>query len=137
MIGTEDQDAFIREHLFAVVTTLRKNGSPANSGVFVVVDDDDITFSTTEDRLKTRTIEKDARVAVTFADSLEPYGYVTAEGTASIQRDNIVPTHVALNQRMRDDPDWQPPENFDQLLKEQGRLVVRIKPQRVSGVLKL
>ncbi|PZC49563.1 MAG: General stress protein 26 [Chloroflexi bacterium] len=137
MIGTTEQDEFIRDHLFAVVTTLRKNGSPSSSGVFVVIDGDDITFSTTEDRLKTRTIENDARVAVTLSDAGDPFGYVTVEGSGSIQRDNIIPTHVELNRAMRGDASWEPPGNFDQLLKDQGRLVVRIKPERVFGVLKM
>lgn len=135
MIGTEEQDAFIREHRFAVVTTLRKDGSPSNSAVFVAIDGDDITFSTTEDRLKTRTIENDPRVAVTLADGAPPFRYLTIEGSGSIQRDNIVPAHVELNRSMRGDPNWEAPENFEEMLKQQGRLVVRVKPERVSGIL--
>lgn len=135
MIGTKEQDAFIREHRFAIVTTLRKDGSPSNSAVFVVVDGDDVTFSTTEDRLKTRTIEKDPRVAVTLADGAEPFRFLTVEGSGSIQRDNIVPTHIGLNRLMRGDPTWEPPENFEEMLKQQGRLIVRVKPERVSGIL--
>ena len=135
MIGTEEQDAFIREHRFAVVTTLRKDGSPSNSAVFVAVDGDDVTFSTTEDRLKTRTIENDSRVAVTLADGAEPFRYLTIEGSGSIQRDNIVPGHVQLNRAMRGDPNWEAPENFEEMLKQQGRVIVRVKPERISGIL--
>ena len=135
VIGTEEQDAFIREHSFAIVTTLRKDGSPTNSAVFVMLDGDDITFSTTEDRLKTRTIENDSRVAVTLADGAEPYRYLTVEGSGSIQRDNIVPAHIELNRMMRGDATWEPPENFEEMLKKQGRLIVRVKSQRVSGIL--
>lgn len=135
MIGTEEQDTFIREHRFAIVTTLRKDGSPTNSAVFVVLDGDDITFSTTADRLKTRTIENDSRVAVTLADGAEPYRYLTVEGRGSIQRDNIVPMHIALNRMMRGDAAWEPPESFEATLKQQGRLIVRVKSQRVSGIL--
>ena len=40
MIGTAEQDAFIREHLYSVVTTLRRDGSPSNSVIFTVADGD-------------------------------------------------------------------------------------------------
>lgn len=135
MIGTEEQDAFIREHKFAIVTTLRKDGSPTKSAVFIVMDGDDLTFSTAEDRLKTRTVENDPRVAVTLADGDQPYRYLTVEGSGSIQRDNLIPTHIELNRMMRSDPTWEPPEDFEANLKSQGRLIVRVKPQRVSAML--
>ena len=135
MIGTQEQDTFIREHKFAIVTTLRKDGSPTNSAVFIVMDGDDLTFSTTEDRLKTRTVENDPRIAVTLADGDQPFRFLTVEGSGSIQRDNLIPTHIGLNRMMRNDANWEPPEDFAESLKSQGRLIVRVKPQRVSGVL--
>jgi hypothetical protein len=36
---------------------------------------------------------------------------------------------------MRGDPGWSLPDDFAEILKGQRRLVVRVKPERVSGVL--
>ena len=47
MIGTPEQDNLVRALRWAVVTTLRADGSPANSVVFYAVDGDALIFSTT------------------------------------------------------------------------------------------
>ena len=44
MIGTEEQDAFVRSRRWAVVTSLRRDGSPTNSVVFYALEGDDIIF---------------------------------------------------------------------------------------------
>lgn len=133
MIGTAEQDAFIREHIYSVVTTLRPDGSPSNSVVFTLCDGDELFFSTTRDRLKAKTVEGDARVAVTFLDDGAPHRFVTVEGAARIDGDNIIDAHVQLNRALRG-PDFTPPDDFAQRLAKQGRVIVRIRAERVSGV---
>lgn len=134
MIGKPDQDAFIRSMKSAIVTSLRKDGSPATSLIFYALDGDDLLFSTTADRLKARTLKRDPRVAVTVLDEGAPYRYVSVEGTATVIDGDIVPDHIAINRAMRNQPDWQPPEGWEETLRQQGRVVIRVKPQRVSGV---
>lgn len=133
MIGTEEQDAFVRKNKWAVVTTLRDDGSPTNSVVFYALDGDTVLFSTTKDRLKARTIGKDSRVAVTVLDEGPPHGYVTIEGNASIQESDIVPGHVEINKAMRGG-DFTPPSGFEEKLVGDGRVLIRVEPGRVHGV---
>ena len=134
MIGKPDQDAFIRSMKSAIVTSLRKDGSPATSLIFYALDGDEMLFSTTADRLKAKTLKRDPRVAVTVLDEGAPYRYVSVEGTATVIDGDIVPDHIAINRAMRNQPDWQPPEGWEETLRLQGRVVIRVKPQRVSGV---
>ncbi|MFN8615917.1 MAG: PPOX class F420-dependent oxidoreductase [Dehalococcoidia bacterium] len=134
MIGKPDQDAFIRSMKSAIVTSLRKDGSPATSLIFYALDGDEMLFSTTADRLKAKTLKRDPRVAVTVLDEGAPYRYVSVEGTATVIDGDIVPDHIAINRAMRNQPDWQPPEGWEETLRQQGRVVIRVKPQRVSGV---
>ena len=134
MIGTPEQDAFISKSRWAVVTSLRKDGSPSNSVVFYARDGDELLFSTTSSRLKAKTLRSDARAAITVLDEGPPFGYVTVEGTATIQEDNLVPFHITLNRAMRGEPNWQPPEGFEARLRSEGRVVVHITATRVSGV---
>lgn len=133
MIGTPEQDAFVRSNKWAVVTTLRADGSPTNSVIFYALDGDTILFSTTSDRLKARTIRDDPRVAITVLDEGKPFGYVTLEGNASLQHDDIVPGHVAINKAMRGG-DFTPPDDYADRLAAQERLLVRLTPTRVHGV---
>jgi PPOX class probable F420-dependent enzyme len=134
MIGKPDQDAFVRSMKSAIVTSLRKDGSPATSLIFYALDGDEMLFSTTADRLKAKTLKRDPRVAVTVLDEGAPYRYVSVEGTATVIDGDIVPDHIAINRAMRNQPDWQPPEGWEETLRQQGRVVIRVKPQRVSGV---
>ncbi len=134
MIGTPDQDALLRQWRWAVVTTLRADGSPASSVVFYAVDGDTLIFSTTADRLKARTLARDPRIALTALDEGAPHRFVTVEGRATIQRGDLVPGHTLINRAMRRDPAWSPPPGFEERLRADGRVIIRVHPQRVSGV---
>ncbi len=133
MIGTPEQDAFINANKWAVVTSLRSDGSPTNSVVFYVREGDELLFSTTLSRLKAKTLQRDPRVVLTVLDEGAPFGYVTVEGTATIQRDNLVPMHIALNKAMRGG-DFTPPDDFEERLLKDGRVVVHVHGTRVHGV---
>lgn len=134
MIGTPEQDNLVRALRWAVVTTLRADGSPANSVVFYAVDGDALVFSTTVDRLKVKTLRKDPRIAVTVLDEGAPHRFLTIEGEAEIIETDIVPPHVLINRAMRQAPDWTPPEGFEERLRGEGRVVIRVPARRVSGV---
>lgn len=134
MIGTAEQDAFIDKNRWAVVTTLRRDGRPSNSVIFYAREGDELIFSTTMDRFKARTLRRDPRIAVTVLDEGAPHGYVTVEGTATIEDSDVVPGHVLVNRAMRGDREWQPPEGFRERLERDGRVIVRVTAERVSGV---
>ncbi len=133
MLGTPDQDSFVSEMKWAVVTTLRTDGSPSNSVVFYAREGDALFFSTTMDRLKARTLARDSRIALTVLDEGPPYRFVTVEGTAELDDGDIVPAHVAINRVMRGGS-FDPPEGFEQRLRDQERVIVRVHADRVSGV---
>lgn len=135
MIGTAEQDAFISNSKWAVVTTLRRDGSPSSSVVFYVRDGDEILFSTTVDRLKAKSLRRDPRIAVTVLDDGAPYGYVTVEGTA-VFVDRDVRAHSERIYRSFRGPEWSPPADFAEQLAAEGRVVVHVTPQRVSGVIR-
>ena len=134
MIGTPEQDAFIRSMKWASITSLRKDGSPTTSVVFYAVDGDDLLFSTTKDRIKAKTLKRDSRAAVTVLDEGAPYRFASVEGRATIVEDNIIPGHIAVNRVMRGVADWQPPAGYEETLRAQGRVIIRVTPERVSGV---
>lgn len=133
MIGTPEQDAFITENRWAVVTTIRADGTPANSVVFYAREGDELIFSTTADRLKAKTIARNPNIALTVLDEGAPFRFVTVEGRATIQTEEIVPGHVAVNRAMRRQ-EFSPPEGYEAGLKAAGRVLIRLKATRVSGV---
>lgn len=133
MIGTAEQDTFLNRNKWAVVTTLRANGSPSSSVIFYARDGDDILFSTTKSRLKAKTLNRDPRITVCALNEGAPYGYVTVEGRATVTEENLVGLHVLINRAMRGS-DFTPPEGFEERLRNEGRVIVRVKAERVSGV---
>ncbi len=133
MIGKPEQDEFVRKNKWGVVTTLRQDGSPTNSVIFYALDGDVLFFSTTANRLKTKTLRGDDRIAVTVLDEGAPFGYVTIEGTGEIEDDDIVPGHLAINKAMRGGT-FDPPEGYIEKLKADGRLLIRVHAERVHGV---
>jgi len=134
MIGNEAQDAFITKNRWAVVTSLRKDGSPTSSVVFYAREGDELIFSTTLDRVKTKTIARDPRIALAILDEGPPFGFVTVEGRATIQSEGIVPGHIEVNKAMRRLAEFTPPEGYEEGLKDAGRVLIRLRAERVSGV---
>lgn len=133
MIGTPEQDAFISKNKWAVVTTLRGDGSPTSSVVFFAREGDTLIFSTTLDRLKAKSVQRDARMSFCVLDEGAPFGYVTVEGQASIDPGENVPGHILVNESMRGTA-FTPPEDYAQKLKESRRVIIRLTPERVHGV---
>lgn len=133
MIGTPEQDAFISANRWAVVTSMRADGTPTNSVIFYAREGDELIFSTTESRLKAKTIRKNPNVAITVLDEGAPFRFITVEGKATIQTEDIVPGHVAVNKAMRRE-EFSPPEGYEAGLKSAGRVLIRLKASRVSGV---
>ncbi len=134
MIGTAQQDAWLRAHKYAVLTTLRSDGSPTNSVVFCAYDGDTLYFSTMAGRLKARTVAATPRVAVTVLDEGPPHGYVTIEGTAAVQQTGRLDWHRRLMRAIRGDG-WQEPADYAAQLERDGRVIIRVTPQRVHGVI--
>ena len=73
MIGTPEQDAFISANRWAVVTSMRADGTPTNSVIFYAREGDELIFSTTESRLKAKTIRNNPNVAITVLDEGAPF----------------------------------------------------------------
>ncbi len=72
---TDAQTAFLRDNPFyGVVTTLRPDGSPHATVVWVDVDDaGNVWFNTARGRVKPTNLERDPRLALTVIDPGNPY----------------------------------------------------------------
>lgn len=135
MIGTPAFDAFISAHRWCVVTTLRKDGSPSSSVNAYARDGDQLVISTQAFRLKVRTLEHDPRITVAIISNQEPFDFVSVEGTAAIQREGIeAPTRAVLGALAS--TGYRQPEDLAKWLEEQRRVIIRVTPTRVSGVIR-
>ena len=85
---TDAQRAFIRDNPFyAVVTTLRADGSPHSTVVWVDEEDGRILFNTAYPRAKARHLERDPRASVTVVDPADGYRWLSVSGPVELTTD--------------------------------------------------
>jgi len=124
---TESQRAFLRDNPFpGVVTTLRGDGSPHSTVVWVDEDGGDVLFNTQEDRAKPRELRHDPRVSITVLDPNDQYHWLSVSGRAEMTtagaREHI--DKLAKKYLGKDVYPWHQPD------KE--RIIVRVKPDKVD-----
>jgi PPOX class probable F420-dependent enzyme len=82
---SEAQRAFVRDNAYpGVLTTLRADGSPHTTIVWIDLDGDDVVFNTAVGRAKERYVKSDPRVSVLVADPSDPYHWVSVSGRAEL-----------------------------------------------------
>jgi PPOX class probable F420-dependent enzyme len=135
MIGTPEFDAFVAAHRWCVVTTLRKDGSPTSSLNAYGRENDQLVISTQAHRLKVRTLEHDPRITVLVVSNQEPFNFVSVEGTAEIQRSDLLEPTLRVFDALIP-TGYKVPEDIPAWLERQHRVIIRVTPTRVSGVLR-
>ena len=76
---------FLDENPFVgTVTTLRADGSPHSTIVWVDVEDGKVSFNTALGRAKPRHLERDPRASILVVDPNDPFKYVAVSGHVEV-----------------------------------------------------
>jgi PPOX class probable F420-dependent enzyme len=125
---TDEQRAFLRENPFpGDVTTLRKDGSPHSTVVWIDEVDGEVWFNTAVGRAKERHLRNDPRASVLVVDPSNQYRWVSVSGTATLQSEGA-DAHIdklAKKYLGQDSYPWRDPN--------QQRIIVRIRPEHVDS----
>ncbi len=109
---------------FGHLATIRWDGSPHVTPVWVDLDNDQVLVNTSEGRVKERNVRRDDRVAISIADQENPYEYVQIRGhVAEVTRDGA-DEHIdkmAKKYVGEDKYPWRTPD--------EKRVILRIKPE--------
>ena len=81
---TDEQRTFLEQPFYATVTTIRGDGSPHTTVVWVDVDDEGVMFNTATGRAKPRHLERDPRVSLTVIDPQNGYRWISVDGRVEI-----------------------------------------------------
>jgi PPOX class probable F420-dependent enzyme len=130
--------AFVAEHRWGVLATIRRNGRPQLSNVGYAYDPDQQVFrvSVTADRAKTKNLQADPRVTLHVA-SKDFWTWVAVEGTAELTpvatdpHDGTVEELIAYYRGVSGEH-----ENWDEYraaMVADRRLVVRFRPEHAYG----
>ena len=126
MTPTPEQEQIIQEEKLAIMATLRRDGSPQLSPINYAYQDGRFFISVTRDRAKYHNVRRSPQVSLCI---LRPEGrpYVTVFGRAQIEETDIVSGTAAIAQRISD---RSLPDNFAELLAQQGRVLIVFTPER-------
>jgi PPOX class probable F420-dependent enzyme len=125
---TDDQRAFIRDNAYAaVVTTLRKDGSPHSTVVWIDEDGGDVVFNTARGRAKDVHLKNDPRVSVMVVDPNDQYKWVAVSGRGEMTEEGA-DAHIDHLAKKYLDADSYPFRNAEEV-----RVIVRIAPEKVDS----
>lgn len=95
---TEEQRAFLDRPLHAILATLRRDGTAAQSVVWFLREGDELWISTAPDSLKIRHLRRDPRLSLLVLGA-DGGAYLAIEGTATIVEDIGTPERLELMRR--------------------------------------
>jgi PPOX class probable F420-dependent enzyme len=125
---SDAQRAFVQDNPFVgTVTTLRADGSPHSTVVWVDVNDEVVLLNTARGRAKTRHVLGDPRVSVLVIDPQDAYKWVSVSGTAELV-DEGADAHIDKLAKKYLDADSYPFRKPDE-----QRVIVRITPEKTDS----
>jgi PPOX class probable F420-dependent enzyme len=122
----QKQTQFLEQPFVGVATTLRKDGSPHSTVVWVDVDSGNLSFNTAVGRAKERHIRENPKVALTVVDPQDAYKWVSVSGDAELTTEGADPQIDRLAKKYlgKDEYPWRNPA--------EQRITVRITPATVD-----
>ena len=130
--------AFVAEHRWGVLATVKRDGRPQLSNVGYAYDPDAQLFrvSVTDSRAKTRNLRADPRVTLHVA-SQDFWTWVAVEGTAELTPVAADPHDATVEELITyyrgtagEHPDW---DEYRAAMVTDRRLVVRFRPEHTYG----
>ena len=122
----QEQQRFLDNPYVGVVTTLRSDGSPHSTVVWVEQRDGEVSFNTATGRAKPRNLEHDPRLSLIVVDPQNPMQWVSISGRGEITRDDADPQIDRLAKKYigKDEYPWRTPT--------EERLKVKIRAEKVD-----
>lgn len=128
MTPTAEQQRLIEGEKLAVMATVRRDGGPQLTPIYYAYVDGRFLISTTRDRAKYKNVRRNPQVSLCI---VRPEGrpYLTVTGRAEIEETDIEQGTAMIFRRMSDRP---LPEDFSEGLRQQGRILIIVTPERFS-----
>ena len=126
MPPTPDQEKIIRDLKLAILATRRRDGSAQLSPINYAYKDGRILISITRDRAKYHNIRRNPEISLCIVHR-DGRPYVTVFGRAVIAETDIAEGTAEIFRRISDRP---LPDNFEELLRQQRRVLVTVTPER-------
>lgn len=125
---SENEAALFRGKNWGTVTTLRRDGSPHSTPVWIDTDGENVLFNTAIGRAKERHLRRDPRVSVTVLPAEDQQsGYVAVTGTAELTEEGAFDHIDSLARK------YLGQEKYPYLQEGERRVIVKITPEKVDS----
>jgi PPOX class probable F420-dependent enzyme len=125
---SEKQADLFRGKNWGTVVTLRKDGSPQSTPVWIDTDGEHVLFNTAIGRAKEKHLRRDPRVAVTVLPSEnQQAGYVTVNGTAELTEEGAKDHIDKLAKK------YLGVDEYPYLQPGERRVIVKITPDKIDA----
>jgi PPOX class probable F420-dependent enzyme len=123
---TDAQAQLLLEPNFGALATLKEDGSPQVTPVWVDWDGEFVIVNTLRARAKPGQVERDPRVEIAVMDTANPYRHVRISGRAELTEEGAEEHIDKLARKYvgQDTYPWRAPED--------ERVLLRFRPERVS-----
>ncbi len=126
---------FVDAHRWAVLTSMSKDGSPKSSVVAYAREGDQFVVSTPGATFKRRSIEANPKVNLCVLTNAEPFNFVAIQGHAVVETQHLQEATKAVFAKL-EGTGWELPPDLDAWLASQDRVIIRISPDQVHGVIR-
>jgi PPOX class probable F420-dependent enzyme len=124
----EKQAALFTDRNWGVIATIREDGSPQATPVWVDYDGENVLVNSAEGRTKVKNIERDPRATVTVLPAENQQGgYVMVSGPARIIEEGAL-EHINMLAKK-----YLGEDKYPYLGPGEKRVIIEIKPERVDG----
>jgi PPOX class probable F420-dependent enzyme len=124
---TRAQREFLENPYIGVATTLRPDGSPHSTPVWVDVDEAGVSFNTARPRAKPRHLERDPRVSLVVVDPGDELRWLGISGKATLVDEGANDQIDRLARKYRGH------DRFQSHRERETRVTVRISPTRIES----
>ena len=126
---SEKQAELFRGKNWGTVVTLREDGSPHATPVWIDTDGENVVFNTAIGRAKERHLRRDPRVSVTVLPAEDQQsGYVSVTGTAELNEEGANDHIDKLAKK------YLGQDKYPYLQPGERRVVVTVKPDKVDSM---
>jgi PPOX class probable F420-dependent enzyme len=125
---SEKQAKLFTDRNWGVIATIRADGSPQATPVWIDYDGEDVLVNSALGRTKVKNIERDPRATVTVLPAEDQQsGYVMVSGPAEISEEGAL-EHINLLAKK-----YLGEDKYPYLGPGERRVIIRIRPDRVDG----
>ena len=125
---SEKQAALFTDRNWGVIATVREDGSPHATPVWIDYDGANVLVNSAYGRTKVKNIERDPRATVTVLPAADQQGgYVMVSGTAEIVEEGAVEHINKLAKKYLGE------DKYPYLGPGERRVIIQIRPERVDG----